>query len=455
MKAEIKTQKLKLALCVIAAVLTIAAQTALAQGDAKPVAKVLITNARIFDGKSDKLTESMSVLVEGNKITKIAKSITAPSDATVIDAKGRTMTPGFIAMHEHIMTQTSSALEAFASDDRYPAYVATKMAGIYLMHGFTTIRDAAGNSFSLRKAIDRGIVVGPRIYPSGPMISQTAGHADHRLPSDDSVFMGGTWDPMVRHGDMVVVDGVPEVLKAAREALRMGASQIKIAVGGGTGSYADPLEVTEFTPEEIRAAVQAASDYGTYVMAHVYNTNGIRRAIDNGVKSIEHGNLVDEPTLRYMKEKGVWLSPEVIVYTFIPKGYTEDQANKHRQAYAGIDNMFTLCKKIGFEKIVFGSDIIIDPDMIQRINDEFKFRAKWFTPAEILRQATSNGGELLAMSGPKNPYPGELGVIEEGAYADLLLINGDPLKDIKILTNAEENLALIMKDGKVYKNTVK
>ena len=454
MKTHIKPLIPKAALGVIAGAVMIAANIALAADTSKPVAKSLITNVRIFDGKSDKLTENMSVLIEGNKIAKIDKSITAPQDATVIDGKGRTMTPGFIAMHEHIMFQ-SNALDVFASDSRYLAYVATQTAQTYLSHGFTTIRDAAGNSFSLKKAIDRGIVEGPRIYPAGPMISQTAGHADHRLPSDDSQFMqSATWDPMQRHGDMVVVDGVPEVLKASREALRMGASQIKIAVGGGTGSYADPLEVTEFTPEEIRAAVQAADDYGTYVMAHVYNSKGTQRAIENGVKSIEHGQLMDEETLKLMKKKDVWLSPQVIVYTFIPHGYTDDQANKHRQAFAGIDSMFKLCKKVGFNNIVFGSDIITDPETMQKINDEFTYRTKWFSPAEILQQATANGGKLLALSGPKNPYPGKLGVIEEGAYADLLLINGDPLKDISILTKPDENLALVMKDGKIYKNTV-
>ena len=429
------------------------AVSAMAQ-EAKPVSKVLITKANILDSNKGTLAQGMSLLVEGNKIAKIAKSIPAPEGAIVIDANGRTMTPGFIAMHEHIVGQMPFG-DIFTMDTRYSAYVATQTVKTYLMNGYTTVRDVAGNTFSLQKAINRGYVIGPRIYTSGAMISQTAGHADHRHGSDGTAFMpGSVWDPMVRNGDMMVVDGVPEVLKAVRENLRQGASQIKIAVGGGTGSYADPLEVIEFTPEEIRAAVQAASDYGTYVLAHVYNTDGILRAVDNGVKSIEHANLVDEETLRYMKEKGVWLSPQVIVFTFIPKGYTEDQANKHRQAYAGIDNMFTLCKKIGYDKIVFGSDIITDPETLNHINDEFKYRAKWFAPAEILRQATSSGAELLAMSGPKNPYPGKLGVIEEGAYADLLLINGNPLEDIEILTKTEENLALIMKDGKIYKNTV-
>lgn len=450
MKTFLNTQAGKMALGVIAGLFTIAANTPLAAEEAKPTAKTLIANARIFDGKSDKLTESMSVLVEGNKIAKIAKSIEAPSDATVIDAEGRTMTPGFIATHEHIVGQMPFG-DIFTTDTRYAAYVATETVRTYLMNGYTSVRDVAGNTFSLKMAIDRGYVVGPRIYPSGPMISQTAGHSDHRHQSDASALIGGTWDPMVRNGDMVVVDGVPEVLKAVRENLRQGASQIKIAVGGGTGSYADPLDVVEFTPEEIRAAVQAAADYNTYVMAHVYNSDGIRRAIDNGVRSIEHANLVDEETLRYMKKKDIWLSPQVIVFTFIPKGYTEDQANKHRQAYAGIDQMFKTAKKIGFTKISFGSDIITDPETLARINQEFVHRTKWFTPAEILRQATSNSAELLALSGPRNPYPGKLGVIEEGAYADLLLINGDPLKDISILTKPDENLALIMKDGTIYK----
>jgi len=415
--------------------------------------KTLFTNVHIFDGMSEKLAEGMSVLVMGNKIAKVAPSIPAPAGATVIDGGGRVMTPGFIDSHSHLMFQMSVG-EAASSDEFYWAYVSTQTAKTYLTHGFTTIREVSGNSFSLKKAIDRDIVEGPRIYPSGPMISQTSGHSDHRTDANKSAMI--TKDPSVfMKYDMVqIADGRAEVLKTVREALRRGASQIKIAVGGGTGSYADPLDVTEFTADEIQAAVEAAADWGTYVTAHVYNSHGIRRAIENGVKCIEHGNLADEDTLRLMKEKGIWLSPQVIAYTFHPKGFTEDQKKKHDQAFAGIDNMFTIAKKIGFEKIAFGSDIITDPEMMKHVNNEFKFRAKWFTPAEILSQATSKSAELLALSGLRNPYPGKLGVIEEGAYADLLLINGNPLRDITILTKPEENLALIMKDGKIYKNTI-
>jgi imidazolonepropionase-like amidohydrolase len=412
--------------------------------------RILITNANVFDGTHEKLATGMSVLVEGNKIAKVAKSVTAPDGAAVIDAQGRTLTPGFIGAHEHIMLQLSFS-EFYAADTRYYAIVATQTARTYLMNGWTSIRDI-GNSFSLKKAIDRGIVLGPRIFPSGTMLSQTAGHADHRLDSDPSTQVGGRPDVGVLNEDMAVVDGVPEVLKAARDNLRRGATQIKIAVGGGFGSYSDPLEVVGFTPEEIRAAVQAAEDYKTYVMAHIYNNEGIRRAIENGVKSIEHGNLVDEPTLQRMKEEGIWLSPQVIVFANEPIGLNAEQKRKHAEAYAGIDNMFRLCKKIGFERIVFGSDIITDPELIARISEEFVLRTKWFAPVEILRQATSRGGELLDLS--KRFSPGKLGMIEEGALADLLLISGDPLKDMSILTKPDENLALIMKDGRIYKNTL-
>jgi len=414
--------------------------------------KILITHVNIFDGKSDTLQQNMNVLIIGNKIQTISKdNIQTDSNTILIDGKGRTMTPGFIDSHAHMMFQMSVD-EAFTTDEFYHAYVATQTADTYLMHGFTTIRDMSGNSFSLKKAIDKGIIDGPRIYPSGPMISQTSGHSDHRVDAQDSALVGGEPSVMMKYGHVAIADGEAEVLKAVRENLRRGATQIKIAVGGGVGSYADPLDVTEYTPTEIRAAVQAANDWGTYVAAHVYNSDGIRRAIDNGVISIEHGNLVDESTLLYMKEHDVWLSPQVVVFQSDLKGFTADQIKKQEQANAGIDNMFTLAKKIGYNKIVFGSDFLSDPEQLKNhLNDEFTARAKWFTPSEIMKQATSKAGELLALSGPRNPY-GKIGVIEEGAMADLLLINGNPLDDINILANPDDNFSLIMKDGNIYKN---
>ncbi len=414
---------------------------------------ILINNAKIFNGKSETLSESMSVLVEGNKITKIAKSIKAPSAATIIDAKGRTMTPGFIGAHEHLIGQMPFH-EAMFEDTRYMGYVAAWTAGIYLKNGFTTVRDVGGNSFSLKTAIDRGYIDGPRIYTSGAIITQTGGHAEHRTFGHRPQLAGGQWDNLVLWGDCAIADGVPEVLKATREQMRMGASQIKIATAGGIAE-GDPLDIVEWTAEELQACTNAAADWGTYVMTHTYTKEGVLRAIENGVKCIEHGNLVDEKTLKLMKRKGIWLSPQVMVFKNEIKGLNEEQKKKYDAVTEGTETLFAMVKKIGYEKLAFGTDIVTDPKTLLRMNEEFVWRTKWFTPAEILRQATSVNAELMALSGKRNPYPGKLGVIEEGAYADILLINGDPLKDIKILTNSEENIAMIMKDGKIYKNTVK
>jgi imidazolonepropionase-like amidohydrolase len=415
--------------------------------------RILITNARVFDGKSDALAEGMNVLVEGNKIAKISKSAVAAEGATVLDARGRVLMPGLIDAHLHLSLQMPFA-QLRGSDDAWVALVAAQQAKTELMHGFTTVRDLAGDVFSLKRAIDRGMIPGPRIYPSGGMISQTSGHADSRLMNEPLTLLGTPGHPWSRRFGSVTVDGVPQVLTAVREALRHGASQIKIANGGGTGSEYDPLDVVQFTPEETRAAVQAASDWGTYVTTHVYNSAGIRRAIEAGVRCIEHGNLVDESTLLLMKEKGVWLSPQVLTFTRHPLGYTDDQKMKHDQALAGIDNMFRTAKKMGFTNIVLGTDVITSPEFFAQNITELELRTKWFTPVEVLRQATSKGGELVALSGPRNPYPGKLGVIEEGAYADLLLVDGNPLEDITVLTRSDQNLVLIMKDGKVFKNTL-
>jgi imidazolonepropionase-like amidohydrolase len=280
---------------------------------------LLITNARIFDGKSDKLTEPMNVL-EGNKFARIAPSIGAPAGATIIDTGGRTRSPGFIDAHAHVLFQISFGKGA-RTDKFYHAVRGAASAEVYLSRGYTTIRDVGGNTFSLKMAIDEGLAEGPRIYPSGPMISQSSGHADHRLPNEPSQLIGGAQNQFVRYGHELVVDGVPEVLRGVRDTLRRGASQIKIAAGGGTGSEGDPLDVVKFTPEEMRAAVQATSDWNTYVTAHDYNPDGIRRAIEAGVKCIEPGNLVDELTRQLQVDYfvGSRLEPDGTILHFWPR----------------------------------------------------------------------------------------------------------------------------------------
>ena len=414
-------------------------------------AVILITNSRIFDGVGDTLIEGQKVLIEGGLIAAIGPDIKTPDGARVIDAAGRVMTPGFADMHSHLMFQMSFGV-AFNADREYWAYVASRTAEQYLMQGFTTVRDVGGNSFSLKKAIDEGILTGPRVYPSGPMISQSSGHSDHRTDAQSPSTI--EYEPSVpmKYFHAAIADGREEVLRTVREVLRRRASQIKISVGGGTGSYADPLDTMQYTDDEIRAAVEAAEDWNTYVTAHVYNSDGIIRAVENGVKCIEHGNLMSKKAMRLMKKHDVWLSPQVIVYTFHPFGYNDEQKARHDEAFRGIDQMFRTAREIGFENIVFGTDVITSPEMLARANEEFTLRTKWFDNAEILRQATSRAGQLLALSGPRNPYPGKIGVIEEGAHADLLLIDGNPLEDISILENHGEVLDLIMKGGVVYKN---
>jgi len=422
--------------------------------DAETKSSVLFTNANVFDGKSDKLATGMSVLVEGNKIAKVAKSIPAPAGALVVDGKGKTLMPGFIDAHVHMMLQVNYG-ELVNLDESYFALAGADQANRMLLRGFTTARDTGGNTFSLKRAIDEGRMVGPRIYPSGAGLSQTGGHGDYRPLNAVPRPHATEAQPMERVGIMALVDGETEVLTAAREQLRKGASQIKLAAGGGVASRNDPLDVVQFTPAEIRAAVQAAENWNTYVLAHVYNNVGIRLAVENGVKSIEHANYIDEPTLDLVIKKGAWLSVQGLVFVNTPAGMDAGQTARFKEALQGLDTMFDLLKKKNYNKIAFGTDVIGDPALMARQNEEFTIRTKWFNNAEILRQATSGNAQLLQMSGPRNPYPGKLGVIEEGAYADILLINGDPLNDISILTKSEENLALIMKDGKIYKNTVK
>ena len=415
---------------------------------------VLFKDARVFDGTSDRLTKPQDVLIIGHKISDIGNNLAPPKGATIINAKGLTLSPGFIDAHTHIMLQLTY-LEGITTDQFYWAYRAVQSANTFLMNGFTTVRDMSGNSFSLKTAIDMGTVIGPRIFPSGPMISQTSGHSDHRFDSHRNRLLDDDPGVFMRYEMVMVADGETEVLRATREALRRRASQIKISVGGGVSSASDPIDVIQYTEKEMRAAVQAASDYGTYVAAHAYTDAAIRRAIDAGVRTIEHGNLASAETLRYMQSKDVWLSPQVIVFSEYPASLNPAQKLKMDIVSNGLDNLFTAAKEVGFENIAFGTDIVMDPKLLSGMNREFTHRLKWFTPLEIMRQATSKGGQVLALSGKRAAYNGKLGVIEKDALADILLIRGNPLEDISILTKPKENIALIMKDGKILKNTIK
>jgi imidazolonepropionase-like amidohydrolase len=428
------------------------AVSAVAQSASPPV--VLFQNVRIFDGKSGTLTASSNVLVRGSKIEKISATA-IPTDqraqTTVIDGKGRTLMPGLIDNHVHMTMSASSQMDLI--DPKVSAETlqlrATEEARQMLLRGFTAVRDLGGPIFEVKKSIDQGKTLGPRIYPSGAMISQTSGHGDSRLPNERSRRFGGTVSRGELLGADFIADGRAEVLTATREDLRAGASQIKVMAGGGAASAYDPLDVAQYTLDEMKAAVEAADDWGTYVTVHAYTPKSVRRAVEAGVKCIEHGQLLDEPTMQLLAEKGIWLSLQALDEA--PATQTEDVKAKKHMVVQGTDNAFNWAKKYNV-KLAWGTDFLFNPANNKNQNADILKLRQWMTPAEVLKLVTYDNAQLLALSGPRNPYPGKLGVVEEGALADLLLVDGDPVANIELIGDPTKNFLVIMKDGKVYKN---
>ncbi|TAJ11910.1 amidohydrolase family protein [Marinilabiliaceae bacterium JC017] len=421
---------------------------------AQEVESILITNANIFDGKSDALIKNQSVLIEGNIIKQIGASNKVPKGAMVIDAKGATLSPGFMDIHAHLALNTGPADMFYAPAD-YHSALSLYQAEKTLMMGFTTIRDVGGSVFGVKRAIDEGYFKGPRIYASGPPISMTAGHGDYRSPLTLPRQLGGSSHSELEvTGVTTFADGVPEVLSAARMHMRSGAAFIKMFVGGAVSGMYDPLDIVEYSYEEVKAAADEADRWNTYLAVHTYTDKATQIAIKAGAKTLEHCNLITEETVKMAVENDCYISAQTGVYLAeAPSSFTSAQKARQQQAADGLDNLLSLCKKHN-AKVAFGSDLLMDMEVKKTLCEEFTNRTKWFTNAEILKQATSINGGILALSGPRNPYPGKIGVIEEGALADILLIDGNPLENIEILTNPEKNLLLIMKDGKVYKNII-
>jgi imidazolonepropionase-like amidohydrolase len=421
----------------------------------EPPALTLFENVRVFDGKTEALSASTNVLVRGNTIEKISKDpipIDGNSSAKVIAGGGRTLMPGLIDAHWHTMLVRPTPTALLVDDVGYLNLMAGAEATDTLMRGFTTVRDMGGPSFGLKRAIDEGIVAGPRIYPSGAIITVTGGHGDFRHPNELPRVLGAPLSRQELMGASMIADSPDEVRVRVREQLMQGASQIKLTAGGGVASPHSPLDVSTFTEAELRAAVEAAENWGTYVTVHAYTPVSIQRAIAAGVKCIEHGHLMDEPTAKLIAERGIWLStqafPDEMADAF-PEG-SQERA-KAFEVFAGTDKTIALAKKYKL-KTAFGTDILFSQRLAQRQGELLVKFTRWYTPAETLAMATGTNGELLAMSGERNPYPGRLGVIEQGALADLLLVEGDPIADIKLLEDPAKNLVVIMKDGKLYKN---
>lgn len=439
------------------------AQMGFAQGQSPPESQsqeptsVLFENVRIFNGTSEQLSAPSNVLVVGNKIQTISTaSIPAPEGSvTRIYGEGRVLMPGLIDAHTHLFMETTPIAQLLSPDTSAEALFqqAQTNATEMLLRGFTSTRDMAGPVFELKKAIDRGDVVGPRIWPSGAMISQTSGHGDFRSVKD----LPRTASSSLSRGEVLgagaIADGVDEVLRRTREQLMQGASQIKLAAGGGVASDYDPIDVSQYTEAEFKAAVDAAANWNTYVAVHAYTPTAIQTAIRAGVKSIEHGQLMDEETAQLMAENGVWLSIQPFLDDEDANPYPEGSKNRASQLQVseGTDTAYELAKKYNL-KTAWGTDTLFNAEGSPRQGAQLAKLVRWYTPAEVLRMATSTNAELLALSGPRNPYPGRLGVVEEGALADLLLVNGNPLENIQLIEDPVKNFLAIMKDGKLYKN---
>jgi imidazolonepropionase-like amidohydrolase len=412
--------------------------------------ETLFRNVRVFDGSATALSGPTNVLVRGNVIAAIGPEAIPTAATKTIDGRGRTLMPGLIDAHVHL-TFGALTMAELASPDLTPAKAgeaAAANATQTLMRGFTSVRDVGGPIFEVKKMIDAGRIPGPRIWPSGPTVSQTSGHGDYRLPHEGPRRWTGKASQAELLGAGYIADGRDEVLAATREALRGGASQIKMMAGGGTSSAYDPLDVTQYTLDEMKAAVEAAENWGTYVTVHAYTPRAVRRAIEAGVLSIEHGQLLDEDTLKLMAERGIWLSLQRLQDS-TPE-MTPLRREKREPLMEGQQRVWPLAKRLGV-KLAWGTDFLFDPQQNAEQNSYILRLKPWFTSAEILKLVTHDNAQLLALSGLRSPYKGQLGVVKEGALADLILVNGDPIANIDLLADPARNFAVIMKDGKVYK----
>ena len=415
--------------------------------------QTLITNVHVFDGVNEARIENANVLIEDNLIAAVSTDPIEADGATVIDGGGRTLIPGLTDVHWHMTMAEVPQVTVLTGDVYEIAARAVPTAERTLMRGFTTVRDIGGNSFSIKKLIDAGVIVGPRMLVAGPPLSQTGGHYDYRLPYE--VPADSTLDYWGRNAFFLIGDGVPEVRKRAREIFRMGASQLKISAGGGVASIFDPLDVRQYSLEEMKAIVDVAESYNSYVAAHVFTDEAVQMAVEAGIKTIEHGMLIGRETLEMMKEHGVWLSTQPLLddedrIVFPTQASTE----KYLVATAGTEKVYALAKEIGV-KVAFGTDALMDPEMAEKQGKYLSKLERWFTPYEVLKIATSENAELMAMAGPRHPYQeGPLGEITVGAYADLILVDGNPLEDLSLVADPHKNFDLIMKDGVIYKNTL-
>lgn len=406
------------------------------------VTQILFKNCQLFDGVTEHLQPAMQVLIENNRIKAVSAQNIRSRNAQVIDGKGKTLMPGLIDAHYHALAADLNIRRIDALSPYHVAQYARQFLENTLRRGFTTVRDAGGADFGLAQAIAEGLIQGPRLFYSGKALSQTGGHGDSRLPHEahPALCACGLGSGTLSQ----IADGVAEVQRAAREELRKGASQIKIMASGGVASPSDPVWNLQYSAAEIRAIVWETQSWKTYVMAHAYTSESIRRCVELGVRSIEHGNLIDYETAGFCARQDAFVVPTLVAYQALHRdgkalglpaislAKLDDVRSAGLQA---LEHLHRAGVKIGF-----GTDLL--GGLHQYQCEEFQIRNQVLPAATILRQATSINAELLNRSG-------ELGVVAPGALADLLLIDGDPLADLAVFTADGRNIAVLMKDGKL------
>ncbi|TIF33173.1 amidohydrolase family protein [Legionella pneumophila] len=407
---------------------------------------ILFKNANVILGESTELKKKFDVLVQNNLISQVSQTPLQPFEGMrIIDVKGKTLMPGLIDAHAHITGLTLSPKNIFYSEAEIFLAAATYLKNS-LFYGFTTLREAGGADFRIAQLLDNKSIPGPRLFYSGRALTQTGGGADFRKPNEQIDPCGhvGSFSTM-----SVIADGIDEVRKAAREELRKGATQLKVFASGGVvfPSLSNPT-LYEYSEEELSTIVEEARARNTYVMAHAYSDESVRKCIKSGVRSIEHANFVSEPTVELMSESGVFYDPTFI--SLVQRIESAEQNRLSEAIVANLKNTIEKGKKV-YEyalkykiPIAFGTDLW-GPEAQRDQLREFEMLKELDSAANIIRSATVVNAELLMQKG-------KLGVINEGAYADLLVVDGNPLVNLNVLLRPDENLKLIMKDGVIYKN---
>jgi imidazolonepropionase-like amidohydrolase len=404
---------------------------------------VVFRNGLLIDGAGPEPTGQVDVLVENGTVTAVSESHIKAGSAAEYELAGRAIMPGLIDLHMHPFLTNMNLMKL----EDTPVSLVTAQASVVLNRlldrGFTTIRDAAGGDWGLKQAVDDGLIAGPRLFISGRALSQTGGHGDFRRRTDDSVVCSCS---TALHLTSRIADGVDQVRHAVRDELRKGADQIKIMVSGGVSSPFDSLEGSQFSMSEIEAAVDEATRAGTYVLAHAYSAEAIARALSAGVRTIEHANLIDKPAAELAAERQAYVVPTLVAYEAAAQhaassGYSAEMLDKLAKVREFGLRSLDICKAAGV-KMGFGTDIIGDQELHTQ---EFLLRAEVLPIHEIIASATRIGAEVLRREG-------QLGVIAPGAIADILVIDGNPLKDISLLAGHGEHLLAIMKDGQFHKN---